>query len=62
MTIHISHKTVFILGISGGGEFTPQKFEIPPPQKKILTEYNNSNTKSVKYGKIINIVVFRCVS
>ena len=33
MTIHISHKTVFILGISGGGEFTPQQFESPPKKK-----------------------------
>ena len=30
---------VFILGISGGGKFTPQKFEIPP--QKIMTEYCN---------------------
>ena len=38
----------------------------PPPKKKKkkirLQPYNNSNTKSVKYGKIIKIAVFRCVS
>ena len=53
---------VFILGISGGKFPPPQNLKFPPPQKKILTEYNNSNIKSVKYGKIINIVAFICVS
>ena len=35
MTLDEDHYiySVFILGISGGGEFTPQKFEIPPPPK-----------------------------
>ena len=53
---------MFILGISGAEIPPPQKKKIEIPPKKILTEYNNSNTKSVKYGKIINIVAFRCVS
>jgi len=29
---------------------------------RTLQPYNNSNTKSVKYGKIIKIVAFRCIS
>ena len=42
--LHISAKghrdlPVFILGISGGGNLPPQKFEIPP--QKIMTEYCN---------------------
>jgi len=41
------------------GRNLPQKFENPPPKKKILTEYCN---KVGKYGKIIKIVAFRCVS
>ena len=43
------------------GKFTPpqkKKFEIPPKKKF----WRNTVTKSEKFGKIIKIVAFRCVS
>ena len=53
-------ETVFILGISaGGGNLPPKKFEIPPKRKihiKTLQPYNNSNAKSVKYGKLLKLL------